>query len=166
VPSPAASNGDGTLSGPLKRIIDAIRWWNFSGIDEPTHSQVAFIAGYAHTSSTWDRYLANLRRAGFINRSGPLILTDAGIAVSSAPSTKLTGHQLREAVLTKLDGPLRTILTPLLDVYPASLSHEAAAKHTPYNAGSSTWDRYLASLRSLEMIERRGELKAQAWLFP
>ena len=35
-----------------------------------------------------------------------------------------------------------------------------------YSAQSGTWATYLSRLRSLDLIEGRGNLKAQEWLFP
>jgi hypothetical protein len=143
----------GVLDAPLQRIVDAIRYWNVFGIAAPTHQQVAFIANYVAGSGTWNRYLSSLRSGGYLEPRGVLQLTDSG-------------ENLRAMVLAKIDAPLAKILAPLLDVYPEGRSHEDLAATASYVAGSGTWNRYLSSLRSLDLIEPRGELKAQGWLFP
>lgn len=165
IPSPKAS-GDGTLSGPEQSIADAIHWWNVFGLSEPTHHQVAFIANYVPGSGTWNRYLSSLRSSGIIEPKGPLVLTAEGRRLVNPPAESPSITALQTAVLTKIDAPLRKILEPLLAVYPHGLSHEDLAAKANYVPGSGTWNRYLSSLRSLDLIERRGELKAQAWLFP
>jgi uncharacterized protein len=157
---------DDQLERPLQKIVDAIRWWNVFGVASPGHPAVAFIAGYSAKSSTWDRYLSGLRSAGLIEPRGDPVLTEEGLKIAREPDVPPTGEGLRAAVLEQLDPPLREILTPVLDVYPDGLSHEEAASKTKYSAGSSTWDRYLSGLRSLKLIEPRGDLKAQGWLFP
>lgn len=154
------------LDGPLQRILDSIRYWNVFGLAEPTHQQVAFIANYVAGSGTWSRHLSSLRSAELIEAKGALRLTDAGAAAAHAPGGTPTGGQLRAMVMGKIDAPLVRILDPLLESYPAGMSHEELAGRASYVHGSGTWSRYLSSLRSLDLIEKRGELKAQAWLFP
>jgi hypothetical protein len=164
-PSPAAS-GDGRLSGSEQRIVDAIRWWNVLGISAPSHAQAGFIAGFSHKSGTWATYLSRLRTAGMIEGRGDLALTEAGLAAANEPGTPPTGHHLRQTVLSKVDGPLTKILTPIFEAYPRGLTHENAGEKAGYSHSSGTWATYLSRLRSLDLIEGRGELKAQGWLFP
>jgi hypothetical protein len=52
------------------------------------------------------------------------------------------------------------------DSYPDGLAHPAAAEAAGYSHSSGTWSTYLSRLRSLDLIDGRGELKAQGWLFP
>lgn len=159
----SASSG---LDKPLQKIIDAIRWWNVLHVTEPSHAQVGFMAGYAAGSGTWARYLSSLRSQGLIEPKGVLALTVDGLRAANEPDPYPDGVTARKTVLDRLDGPCRRILEPILDVHPAALSHEDAAAKAGYQAGSGTWARYLSTLRSAEVIEPRGALKAQDWLFP
>ena len=154
------------LEAPLQKIVDAIRWWNVLGVESPGHPAVAFIAGYRPGSGTWNRYISSLRSAGLIVARGDPVLTGRGIAASRDPETPPNSEALRETVLRQLDAPLQKILQPLLQAYPESLSHDDAAASTGYLPRTGTWNRYVSSLRSLKLIEPRGELKAQGWLFP
>ncbi len=164
--SPAAS-GDGTsLGGSAQKILDAIRWWNVLGVSAPSHAQVGFVSGFSHKSGTWATYLSRLRSAGLIEGRGDLVLTEAGLAAANEPGTPPTGEHLRATVLAKVNGPLTKILTPIFDVYPSGLSHADAGEASGYSSSSGTWATYLSRLRSLDLIEGRGELKAQGWLFP
>jgi hypothetical protein len=162
---PGAANGHG-IERPLQVIIDAIRWWNVMGIPAPSHPQVGFVAGYSHKSGTWATYLSRLRSAGLIEGRGDLMLTEQGAAAANEPAAPPSGEQLRATVIGKVDGSLAKILTPILDAYPGGLTHEAAGAAAGYSPASGTWATYLSRLRSLELIEGRGELKAQDWLFP
>jgi uncharacterized protein len=158
-------NGNG-LGRPLQTIIDAIRWWNVLGISAPNHAQVAFAAGYSHKSGTWATYLSQLRSMGLIEGRGDLVLTADGAVVAREPGVPPSGERLRAMVIDKLDGPLVRILTPVMKAFPQGLSHQEAGERAGYSATSGTWATYLSRLRSLDLIEGRGELKAQDWLFP
>lgn len=160
------ANGKDGLDRPLQKIVDAIRYWNEFGLTEPTHSQVAFIAGYVPGSGTWSRYLSVLRSMELIEPRGVLKLTEAGVNAANEPEAQPDAEALRESVIGKLDAPLVKILRPLLECYPEPMSHDDLAAVANYVPGSGTWSRYLSGLRSLDLIEKRGELKAQDWLFP
>lgn len=160
-------NGEGEVrNGAEQRILNAIRWWNMIGVATPSHPQVAFVAGYSHKSGTWSTYLSRLRSSGLIEGRGDLVLTEAGARVATTPQQVPTGDQLRNMVLEKIDAPLRRIMAPIMGAYPGGLTHQAAAEAAVYSPTSGTWSTYLSRLRSLDLIEGRGELKAQAWLFP
>ncbi|MHB8272026.1 ATP-binding protein [Bradyrhizobium sp.] len=149
-----------------QKIVDAIRWWNVLGIPAPSHAQAAFIAGYSHKSGTWATYLSRLRSAGMIEGRGDLALTESGLNEANEPDALPTREALWNAVLGKIDAPLQRILKPIIAEYPDALSHAAAADEAGYSPSSGTWATYLSRLRSLDLIEGRGELKAQGWLFP
>ncbi|WBU27512.1 DUF87 domain-containing protein [Rhodopseudomonas palustris] len=149
-----------------QKIINAIRWWVVMGVSAPSQAQVAFIAGYSHKSGTWATYLSRLRSAGLIDGRGALTLTTAGEVAAGDPDAPPTAADLRAAVLDKIDSPLQRILRPILDVYPESLTQKQAANAAGYSHSSGTWATYLSRLRSLDLIEGRGDLKAQGWLFP
>lgn len=163
-PLAAAPAGEGVPTGPLLRILNSIRWWNDLGVAEPSHPQVAFAADYSHKSGTWATYLSRLRSNGWIMEKGALRLTGAGAAFTVPnPGSR---DEIRSIVLAKIDAPLAKILRPLLEAYPESLSHEEVAAAAVYSHKSGTWATYLSRLRSLDLIEKSGPLKAQGWLFP
>lgn len=154
------------IPGPEQKIIDSIRWWNCAAVTEPTSAQVAFIAGYMHTTSTWVRYLSGARKIGLVQPRAPLVLTAAGLNNAKEPEIEPTREALWHAVLSKLDGPSAKIMKPVIAAYPDGLTPAAAAEAAGYTLGTSTWERYVSGLRKLEMIEKRGDIKAQGWLFP
>jgi hypothetical protein len=164
-PRPAPQSGN-AIEKPLQRILDAVRWWNVMGIAAPSHPQVAFIAGYSHKSGTWATYLSRLRSSGLLEGRGDLILTAEGDALANEPNEPPSGDALRETVLGKIDAPLVRILRPIIEAYPRALSHAAAADRAGYSHSSGTWATYLSRLRTLDLIDGRGELRASDWLFP
>lgn len=165
-PAPRQPAKDTGLGGAEQKIIDAIRWWNVIGVAAPSHPQAAFVAGYSHKSGTWATYLSRLRSAGLIEGRGDLVLTGEGLSKANNPGTPPTGVELRQIVLAKIDAPLAKILGPILTIYPRALSHEEAGRSAGYSHSSGTWATYLSRLRSLDLIDGRGELRAQDWLFP
>ncbi len=175
-PRAAVSNGhtrppqvprtDGALSGPEQKIVDAIRWWNVMSSTAPTPAQVAFVAGYSHKGGTWSTYLSRLRSAGMIEPRGDLTLTQQGLYNSHEPDAPPTREALWGAVLGMIDGPLQKIMKPLIAAYPDGMSHPALAETAGYSHAGGTWSTYLSRLRSLDLIEGRGEPKAREWLFP
>lgn len=156
----------GDLPAPEQKIVDAIRWWNALGVASPSQAQVAFVAGYSHKSGTWSTYLGRLRSAGMIEGRGELLLTSAGAAVAREPSVAPTAQAVQDAVLEKIDGPLRKILAPLLRVYPDDMTQSDLASEAGYSSSSGTWSTYLGRLRKLDLIDGRGRLTAQGWMFP
>jgi hypothetical protein len=101
-----------------------------------------------------------------IEGRGDLVLTTEGAAAANEPDTPPSGDALRATVLAKLDGPLTRILSPIINAYPNGLEHANAGEQAGYSHSSGTWATYLSRLRSLDLIEGRGELRAQGWLFP
>src|SRR5690606_34994332 len=113
----------------------------------------------------WRTYLSRLRSLGLVE-GRDLVLTPAGEATSAPPATPPGGEALRRIVLERIDAPLERILSPLIEAYPEERTHETIAASAGYSPASGTWRTYLSRLRSLDLIEGRGGLKAQDWLFP
>jgi uncharacterized protein len=101
-----------------------------------------------------------------IEGRGDLVLTETGHYAANEPDAVPSREALWSAVLGKIDAPLQKILKPIIAEYPGALSHAAAGEAAGYSPSSGTWATYLSRLRSLDLIDGRGELKAQAWLFP
>jgi len=97
---------------------------------------------------------------------GTLRLTSAGLGHATMPVRENTREAFHDAVLEQLQEPHQKILLPLLEAYPNSSTPEEVASRAGYSASSGTWRTYLSRLRSLELINRGGDLKAQDWLFP
>lgn len=165
---PAASGSPGSaLPEPLQKIVNALHWWGSFGKETPSQPMVAFIAGYSHKSGTWRTYLSKLRSEGLIESGGgTLRLTSAGLAYATMPVRENTREAFHDAVLEQLQEPHQKILIPLLEAYPHASTPEEVASRAGYSSTSGTWRTYLSRLRSLELINRGGDLKAQDWLFP
>lgn len=104
------------LSGPERRILDAIAWLESLGIESPEQTAVAFLAGYTFGGGGFNNPKGRLNTRGFVSYvSGNRIsLTDEGRAHANYPDEVLTAEELQRRVLERLPGPERKILQVLL----------------------------------------------------
>ena len=68
--SPAVSGG-GNLSGPEQRIIDSLMTWATWGHYQPSNSQVAWLAGYSPSSSSYANPRGALKSKGLLEYPAP-----------------------------------------------------------------------------------------------
>lgn len=145
------------LAGPEQRILDALAWWRAVGVNQPARVQVATVARYSATSTSFTNPLSALRTKGLLNYpdSGSVALTAAGTGKARAPESSPTTAELQARIFKILDGPRRRILEPLLAAYPAAMSREALARAADYSATSTSFTNPLSGLRSLGLIDYR-----------
>jgi hypothetical protein len=170
-PRPAAkpsTDGDGSLTGPEQRILDALAWLESIGVDDAEQTAVAFLAGYSPRGGAYQNPRGRLRTQGLIDyRSGKLVLTEAGGSRANRPDAPLITEHLHGRVLERLPGPERKLLSALLEVYPQALSYEELAQRTGYSAGGGAFGNPRSRLRSLGLITypERGRVRAADLLF-
>jgi hypothetical protein len=165
--SPDAT-GREALSGPERKIIDAIAWLESVGITEPEQTAVAFLAGYTYGGGGFNNPRGALNTKGLVKyQSGNRItLTGEGRAVAEFPDTALTTEELHRKVLSVLPGPESRILTELLSAYPNVMSNEELASAAGYTHGAGGYNNPRGRLRSLGLIEYRdGGVVARDILF-
>jgi hypothetical protein len=81
--SPAAS-GDGNLAGPQQRILNSLATWARMGERQPNNAQVAWLAGYSPSSTSYTNPRSALKTAGLIEYPSPdrLSITSDGQAAA------------------------------------------------------------------------------------
>jgi uncharacterized protein len=99
-------------------------------------------------------------------RGENLRITDDGLAALGAYDPLPTGPELLSHWLGQLEKAPRAILQALVDVYPDALSKERVANEAGYEPGGGGFNNALSRLRTLELIEGRGELRVSDDLFP
>ncbi len=155
--SPGTSDRD--LTGPERRVLDALAWWESTGITtQPTKGQVAFKASYSPGGGSFNNTLGSLRGLGAIERlgEGRLTLTDAGRECARYPDTTPTTESLHECVLGILKGPERKLLTQLLNAHPSAMSKDELAAATDYAPNGGSFNNTRGRLRTLGLIEYVG----------
>jgi hypothetical protein len=161
-------NGEG-LSGPEQRIVDALAWFEAVGVPEPEQPAVAFMAGYTYGSGGYNNPRGRLKQRGLVEYLGGdrLKLTVTGQAVANYPEIAPTNAALQEAILSKVGGPERRILEPLLKAYPKGMDNLKLAEAAQYSPGSGGYNNPRGRLKSLGLIEYRdGMVYARDILFP
>ena len=157
-----SSNGDGSIGKGERKILTALAQYP----DGRSKTQVAILTAYAHNGGGFNNYLSALRSKGFIDGSGDrLTLTAAGVDALGSYDLLPTGADLRSYWLRQLGKAERLILEHLVAVYPSGQTKDALGANTGYEPNGGGFNNALSRLRSLELIEGRGELRASAELF-
>jgi hypothetical protein len=163
---PGAAEG---ITGPQQRILDALAWWESTGVMRASRIQVGAVAGYTASGGSFRNQLGALRTAGLIDypSDGEVTLTDAGRALAQQPDAPATTEDLHARVLAVLTGAQRKLLQPLLAHYPERMSREGLANYVGLEAAGGGFRNTLGSLRSLGFIEypTQGSVAASAMLF-
>lgn len=169
VAAPAGDGDTGELTGPERRVLDAVAWMNAIGVEKPTVEAVAFMADYRPNGGAFNNTRGKLRAKGLIAypSAGELELTEVGAAFARRPGIA-TGEELRSTVLARLGAPERKVLVPLLDAYPESLYAGQLATAAGYEAGGGAFNNVRGRLRTLGVVvyPQAGHVRAADLLFP
>lgn len=151
------SNGD--LSGPEKRILNAIAWLNSIGVEDPEQTAVAFLAGYTIGGGAWGNPRGRLNQRGFVEYlpGDRIRLTDEGRAHAECPDAPLDAEELQRRILQRLPGPEQRILSILLSNRDG-MSNEDLAAAAGYAPTGGAYGNPRGRLRSLGLIEYRSGL--------
>jgi hypothetical protein len=167
---PAVERESAPTGGPGQRILNSLAWWKALGHDTPLNEQVAFIAGYSHTSTGYTNPRGALKTAGLVDypMPGRVCLTAAGEEKAEAPEAPPSGDVLRSRVLGKLAGPQQRILGVLIDAYPEELGNDECSSRAGYSASSTGYTNPRGNLKTLNLVTypASGKVRAAEWLFP
>jgi hypothetical protein len=148
------------MSGAERKILTAL-----AQHESRTKVQVAILAGYAHSGGGFNNALSACRTKGWLDGRGEqLRITDAGVVRLGPVEALPTGRALVDYWLGQLAKAERAILRQLVDVYPAELSKPELGERTGYESDGGGFNNALSRLRTLELIEGRGEVRASAEL--
>jgi hypothetical protein len=157
------------LTGPDKRILDALAWFYVLGILEPEEAAVAFLSGYTVGGGAFNNPKGRLRGHAFIEyrQGGKLAITAAGLARATLPDRTPTNQELHERVLQILPGPHAKLLKILIDNYPAALPDEELAAEANYAIGGA-FNNPKGRLRSMGLVTypQARHVRAADCLFP
>ena len=160
----SAGNSDGSLklSSGERRILTALAQYP----EGRSKVQVAVLTGYAATGGGFNNYLGALRSRGLIAGVGDRItITKAGIQALGSWEPLPTGSGLIDYWRSRLGKAERLILETLTEIYPDALSKEEVAAKAGYEANGGGFNNALGRLRTLELVQGRGELRASDNLF-
>jgi hypothetical protein len=156
------STGEHKLSKAERSILTVLAQYP----DGRTKTQIAILTCYAHTGGGFNNALYALRtRQLMIIGSGQYTITPAGLDALGRFDPLPTGAQLRTHWMGQLGKAERAALEVLTEAFPGAVSKEALAKACNYEPTGGGFNNALGKLRSLELIEGRGELRASSDLF-
>jgi hypothetical protein len=151
-----------TLSSGERRILTALAQHPHGR----SKVQVTVLTGYAATGGGFNNYLGALRSRGLIEGDGDrLTITEAGIQALDSWEPLPTGSALIDYWRGRLGKAERLILETLAQMYPDALSKEEVAAKAGYEANGGGFNNALGRLRTLELVQGRGELRASDNLF-
>jgi hypothetical protein len=135
--------------------------------DTSNTAQLAILSGYSSTSSGFANALGALRSSGLAEGRGDAVrITNEGRDALGPVDPLPQGPALVAYWQGKLGLCERTLLGVLVDAGPnAALSKEQLAELSGYSATSSGFANALGKLRTLELVEGRGEIRASETLF-
>jgi uncharacterized protein len=160
----SAGNSDGPLklSSGERRILTSLAEYP----EGRSKVQVAVLTGYAATGGGFNNYLGTLRSRGLIEGDGErLTITATGIQALGSWEPLPTGSALIEYWRRRLGKAERLILETLAQEYPGALTKEEVAGRAGYEANGGGFNNALGRLRTLELLQGRGELRASDNLF-
>lgn len=165
-PAAKINEDDGLLSGPERRILDALATWRVLGHEQPSNAQAAWLARYSPSSTSYTNPRGGLKSKGLIDYpgAGRVALTGAGVALARPMDV---GAGIRRLVLSQLSGPERRILEAAIAAYPEAGSNEQIAAHAGYSASSTSYTNPRGALKTKELITypAPGMVMAAEWLF-
>jgi hypothetical protein len=158
----STSSGDSKLGGGERKILTVLAQYP----QGRSKTQIAILAGYSHRGGAFNNYLSALRTKGFLTGAGDrLEITDDGLLTLGDYDALPTGQALLDYWMNQLGKAERESLHVLASHYPQALSKERLAQIAGYAASGGGFNNALSKLRTLELIQGRGELKASDVFF-
>lgn len=158
---PVSSNGNSDVSGGLKRMMIALA--QRPGLNK---RQLGVRAGLSSSSGTFGTYLGRLRSNGWISGNGEFSLTDSGLVALGNYNPLPEGQALLDYWLQELgESGASRMLRTLTGAYPDAMTKEQLGEAAKISHTSGTFGTYLGKLRTLELIDGRGELRAALEFF-
>jgi hypothetical protein len=160
----SADNSDGPLklSSGERRILTALAQYP----EGRSKVQVAVLTGYAAAGGGFNNYLGALRSRALLQGDGDrLTITDTGIQTLGSWEPLPTGSALIDYWRSRLAKAERLILETLTEAYPDALTKEDVAAKAGYEANGGGFNNALGRLRTLELVQGRGALRASDNLF-
>ncbi|MBI3654104.1 MAG: ATP-binding protein [Acidobacteria bacterium] len=156
-PKPIAQpkSADG-ISRPQQAILDALAWFEAVGIDSPSRSNVAAIAGVSPRSSGYRANVSTLSGMELVYypQADCLGLTEKGRATANQANAPAGLAELHQAWMNSraLSQPQKLLLQILLQIYPRSISREDLAAKAGVSSLSSGFRANVSTLSGLQLV--------------
>lgn len=156
----AGASGDGDLTRPQRKVLDAIAFWRSIGHDAPTREQIGVVAGYSPSSGGFNNLLGQLRTAGHVDipQPGRVSLANGYDAAPMSPDTA------REIMLNDvLSAPQRKLVLAMDGTQ--AIDRAELAQSTDYSPTSGGFNNLIGSLTTLGIFVRpaQGQVALSDW---
>lgn len=158
--STSVSVENGPLSGPERKLLSVLAQFESRSV-----KQLALLAGYAVNGGAFRNPLGALRTKGFVRQGDPVVITDAGREVLGSFDPLPRGLDLIQYWMDHLSGPEGKILKAVINAHPNAITIEELAHVTGYALNGGAFRNPLGRLRTLELVEGRGEIRASEVFF-
>lgn len=152
------------------RVLGSIRWWESIGVAQPDNTQIAFVAGYSPSSTSYEKSRGKLRSFGLVTYpiADHAELTEEGRRRATAPPIDRTHAGLHAAFRARLEPRNVRLLDVLIERYPRTVTNGELATASGYSVTSTSYEKARGFLRSLGLAEypTPGTIKATEILFP
>lgn len=165
---PRSNESNGNLTGPERKILEALVRLDMIGKSQPVREMAAAWAGYSAQGGAFGNPAGHLNVIGLIRYPSPGIIeiTDEGRAAMGSVA-ELNSAQVREKILGTCTGPERKILTALMEHGPEEISKADLAERSGYAPVGGAFGNPIGALRTKGLLDypRPGFVKAADWLF-
>lgn len=150
-------------TGGLRRILTALA----QRPQGMSTRQIGVRAGLSSKSGSFNTYMSRARTNRWITGDRNRVqITDEGLTALGDYDPLPTGDALLNHWVSELgESGASRILSTLAQAYPDTLTKSEVAERAELSGTSGSFNTYLSRLRSLELIEGRGELRASEELF-
>lgn len=161
-PGTSSAGSDGNLSKAERAILTALLQCGGSA----TKSKVAVITGYSSSGGGFNNALGSLRTKGYILPGEPLRATGTGGKAIGKVDPLPRGDELLAHWIGQLGKAEGAALKVIYEAFPNFIEKEQIAAAAGYEATGGGFNNALGRLRTLELIEGRGAMRASEAFFP
>jgi uncharacterized protein len=155
-PKPVQQKPAEGINKPQQAILDALAWFEAVGINSPSRSNVAAMAGIGPRSSGYRANVSTLSARELLGypQSDCLALTEKGRGAANAVTDLVRMEDLHQAWLNSraLSQPQKHLLQILLQIYPKAIAREQPAAKANVGAASSGYRANISTLSGFQLV--------------
>jgi len=146
------STGEGKLRAGAMKMLN---WLAGAYPNELTKQRIATLSGFSVKGGTFNTYLSELKREGWIVGANDLSITQDGLD-NANPQKIPSGEELLDLWCSKFRQGAKNILRVVYNKYPNSISKEDIGYETGFEPLGGTFNTYLSELRRNGLIKLEG----------
>jgi len=127
-----------------------------AGAQNLTKQRLATLSGFAVSGGTFNTYISELKRNGWIVGDNELSITEEGMK-NATPQEMPSGEELLQMWKTKFRSGAANILQAIYEAYPKSLTKEEIGYQLNFEPTGGTFNTYISELRRNGLIKVEGE---------